>query len=173
MTFLFQDMDEITEKLYLGNISGAENIDKIKNLGIKKVLSLIEELLWPVYKESDNIIHKKFTIYDFEQQNIIKHFGECLNFIKGDDKVLVHCAVGASRSATVVIAYIMWTKKMPFKEALEFVRSKRFVVSPNFGFEDQLKLFEKLLIENNYDIDKIKFDEIKWEPKEHYDFDIY
>ena len=87
MTFLFHDMDEITEKLYLGNISGAENIDKIKKLGIKKVLSLIEELLWPVYKESDNIIHKKFTIYDFEQQNIIKYFGQCLNFIKGDDKV--------------------------------------------------------------------------------------
>ena len=172
MTFLLHDMDEITEKLYLGNISGAENIDKIKKLGIKKVLSLIEELLWPVYKESDNIIHKKFTIYDFEQQNIIKYFGECLNFIKGDDKVLVHCAVGASRSATVVIAYIMWTKKMSFKEALEFVRSKRFVVSPNFGFIDQLKLFEKLLVENNYDIDKIKFEEIKWEPKGNYDFDI-
>ena len=75
-------MDEITEKLYLGNISGAENRDKIKNLGIKKVLSVIEELVWPEYKESDNIIHKKFTIYDFEQQNIIKYFGQCLNFIK-------------------------------------------------------------------------------------------
>ena len=166
MTFLLHDMDEITEKLYLGNISGAENIDKIKKLGIKKVLSLIEELLWPVYKESDNIIHKKFTIYDFEQQNIIKYFGQSLNFIKGDDKVLVHCAVGASRSATIVIAYIMWSKKMPFKEALEFVRSKRFVVSPNFGFIDQLKLFEKILAENNYDIDKIKFKDIKWEPPE-------
>ena len=166
MTFLFHDMDEITEKLYLGNISGAENIDKIKNLAIKKVLSLIEELLWPVYKESDNIIHKKFTIYDFEQQNIIKYFGECLNFIKGDDKVLVHCAVGASRSATVVIAYIMWTKKMTFKEALEFVMDRRIGVFPNAGFRDQLQLFEKVLIENNYDIDKIKFEEIKWEPKE-------
>ncbi len=54
---------------------------------------------------------------------------------------------------------------MPFKEALEFVQSKRNIVCPNPGFKDQLQLFEKILIENNYDIDKIKFDEIKWEPK--------
>ena len=172
MDNVYNGLSEITEKLYLGNFLGAFNVDNLKSLGIKKVLSVMNNR-FPEYKENDNIIHKALTVYDFEEENIIKYFGECLNFIKGDDKVLVHCAVGASRSATVVIAYIMWTKKMPFKEALEFVRSKRFVVSPNFGFEDQLKLFEKLLIENNYDIDKIKFDEIKWEPKEHYDFDIY
>ena len=88
-----------------------------------------------------------------------------MNFIKGDDKILVHCAAGASRSATVVIAYIMWIKKMPFKEALEFVHKKRQIVRPNPAFKDQLELFEKELIEKNYDIDKIKFDEIKWTPK--------
>ncbi len=167
----FHDIDEITENIYLGNLSAAENIDKLKELGIKKVLSVLDQFDWPKYDESQ-FNHKTLAIKDFDDQNIIKHFGECLNFIKGDDKVLVHCAVGASRSATIVIAYIMWSKKMPFKEALEFVRSKRFVVSPNFGFIDQLKLFEKLLVENNYDIDKIKFEEIKWEPKAHYDFDI-
>ena len=155
MTFLLHDMDEITETLYLGNISGAENIDKIKNLGIKIVLSLIEESPWPVYNESDNIIHKPIIISDFYKENIIKYFGECLNFIKGDDKVLVHCAAGSSRSATFVIAYIMRNKKMSFKEALEFVKSKRSVISPNPGFKDQLQLFEKVLIENKYDIDKI------------------
>ena len=30
------DMDEITENLYLGNLNGAKNIEKIKELGIKK-----------------------------------------------------------------------------------------------------------------------------------------
>ena len=158
-------MDEITEKLYLGNISGAENRDKIKNLGIKKVLSVIEELVWPEYKESDNIIHKKLAIYDFEQQNIIKYFGECLNFIKGDEKVLVHCMAGASRSATIVIAYLMWNQKMSYHNALNIVKEKRFIVFPNPGFRDQLQLFEKELIKTNYDIDKIKFEEIQWKPK--------
>ena len=105
MNLLINDMDEIIENLYLGNLSGARNIENLKKLGIKKVLSLLEKYFWPVYDESDNIIHKTIIISDFYKENIIKYFGECLNFIKGDDKVLVHCAAGSSRSATFVIAY--------------------------------------------------------------------
>ena len=161
---LNNEIDEITDNLYLGDLYGAQNIEKLNNLGIKKVLSIMNGY-FPQYKESDNIIHKTMFLYDAETQNIIKYFGECFDFIKGDDKTLVHCASGASRSATIVIAYIMWIKKMPFKEALEFVHKKRQIVRPNPAFKDQLELFEKELIEKNYDIDKIKFDEIKWEPK--------
>ena len=54
---------------------------------------------------------------------------------------------------------------MSFEEALKFVNDKRSI-SPNSGFRGQLKVFEKLLIENKYDIDKINFKEIKWEQKE-------
>ena len=56
-------------------------------------------------------------------------------------------------------------KKWTFKEAFDYAKKKRPIVLPNDGFKDQLKLFEKLLVDNNYDIDKINFSEIKWEPK--------
>ena len=160
----FNDMDEIIDNVYLGNLSAAENVTKLKELGIKKVLSILDGF-FPKYNESDNIIQKKFIVPDYHQENIIKIFGDCLKFIKGEEKVLVHCAAGASRSATVVIAYLMWNKKMPFEEALNYVQEKRFVVYPNPGFKDQLELFDKELKEKNYDINKIKFEEIKWEPK--------
>ena len=55
---------------------------------------------------------------------------------------------------------------MSFKEAFEFVESKRKYINPNPSFIEKLQLFEKELNEKNYDIDKIKFEEIKWEPKE-------
>ena len=82
--------------------------------------------------------------------------------MKGEEKILVHCRAGASRSATIVIAYLMWTKKMEYGKALQFVKDKRFIVFPNDGFREQLKMFEKLLKENDYDIEKINFKEIKW-----------
>ena len=164
MDNVYNNIDEITDKLYLGDLLGAFNVEKLKSLGIKKVLSVIIGT-FSKYKESDNIIQKTIWVNDVPWQNIIKYFGECLNFIKGDDKVLVHCAAGVSRSASIVIAYIMWDKKMSFEEAFEFVESKRNI-GPNNGFIEQLKLFEKELIEKNYDINKIKFEEIKWEPNE-------
>ena len=170
MDNVYNDIDEITDKLYLGDLLGAFNVEKLKSLGIKKVLSVIIGT-FSKYKESDNIIQKTIWVNDVPWQNIIKYFGECLNFIKGDDKVLVHCAAGVSRSASIVIAYIMWDKKMSFEEAFEFVESKRNI-GPNNGFIEQLKLFEKELIEKNYDIDKIKFEEIKWEPKNYCDYDL-
>ena len=161
------DIDEIIENLYLGNLSAAKNIQKLKELGITKVLTILEGL-WPKYEESDNISHKIINVMDYSNINIIKYFGECLNFMKGGEKILVHCAGGSSRSASFVIAYLMWTKKIPFKEALNFVHEKRPIIYPKPGFQDQLELFEKILKENDYDIDKIKFEEIKWESKNYY-----
>ena len=156
----FNDMDEIEENLWLGNLAAAENITELKNRGIKKILTVMSGL-GPKYSAEDGFIHKKYDVIDFSGQNIIKYFGECLNFIKGEEKVLVHCMAGASRSATIVIAYLMWTKKMKYDDAHKIVKNKRFIIWPNPGFIEQLKMFDKLLVENDYDIEKIKFDEIK------------
>ena len=96
----------------------------------------------PNYKDEDGFIHKKLKVEDTVKQNIIIYFGECLKFINGKEKVLVHCTFGASRSATIVIAYIMWKEKKKFSDALNLTQQKRFIVYPNAGFREQLKLFE-------------------------------
>ena len=60
----------------------------------------------------------------------------------------------------------MWNKKMKYEDAIKFVSDKRKGADPNIGFKEQLQMFEKLLIENEYNIDKINFKEIVWEPEE-------
>ena len=45
--------------------------------------------------------------------------------------MLVHCAQGRSRSATIVIAYLMTAKKMRLREAYDLVKRKRPQISPN------------------------------------------
>lgn len=47
--------------------------------------------------------------------------------------VLVHCYFGVSRSATVVIAYIMKKYGLSYSEAFEKVKAKRSIVYPNQG----------------------------------------
>ena len=158
--FNFNNIDEIVDNIWLGNSSGAEDIKDLKDKGIKKILTVMNQV-GPNYLPEDGFIHKKYNIIDYDDQNIIQYFGECLKFMDGEEKVLVHCMAGASRSATIVIAYLMWKKKMKYKDASQYVKDRRFIVYPNFGFRKQLQIFEKLLIDNDYDIDKIKFEEIK------------
>ena len=158
---MFDNSHEIIDGLWLGNIAAAEDVIDLKAKGIKKILTVMNQN-GPNYKSEDGFIHKKISIIDFSNQNIIKYFGECLNFINGEEKVLVHCMTGASLSASIVIAYLMWKKKMKYKDAMDFVKQKKSIVYPNLGFIDQLQKFEEELIKNEYDINKIKFDEISW-----------
>ena len=162
--FTNNDMDKITENLWLGNFSAAQNVDNLKKEGISKILCLTDYLT-PTYEKEDNFNQKVFKIEDIPTQNIIKYFGECIDFITEDEKILVHCMAGASRSATVVIAYIMWKEKISYDEALEFVSKKRSCVWHNDGFKDQLKIFDQLLKKNKYELNKINFNDIKWEVK--------
>ena len=153
-------MSKITNNIYLGNIYDAQNIEKLLEMGIQKVLSLITET--ELLKYPPEIEHKLINIEDFPRQNIIQYFGECLLFMEDNKKVLVHCMAGASRSATIIIAYLMWKNQLDFTEAVTLLEQIRPIISPNYGFVRQLQMFEKLLKKNNYNINTINFKEIKY-----------
>ena len=56
---------------------------------------------------------------------------------------------GKSRSASVVLAYLMQKNCWSLERALKKVRARRECVSPHAGFMAQLKLYESM----NYSID--------------------
>jgi len=53
----------------------------------------------------------------------------------------VVCTAGISRSATVVIGYLVKQFKMQYEEAFKKVKKARIYVKPNKGFEEQLKTY--------------------------------
>lgn len=53
--------------------------------------------------------------------------------------------MGKSRSATVVVAYLMWKFGMTAKAALEQLCEGRPVCEPNPGFCEQLGVWERML----------------------------
>lgn len=57
----------------------------------------------------------------------------------------MHCHAGVSRSATVMIAYLMTKNQWSYEESLTFLKSKRKWVKPNPGFVEQLKAYERRL----------------------------
>ena len=50
----------------------------------------------------------------------------------------MHCGGGVSRSAAVVIGYVMYTFHLPYVRAVAVVEAKRRVIAPNAGFVQQL-----------------------------------
>eukprot|EP01126_Amoeba_proteus_P020425 TRINITY_DN2077_c0_g1_i21.p1 TRINITY_DN2077_c0_g1~~TRINITY_DN2077_c0_g1_i21.p1 ORF type:complete len:263 (-),score=46.67 TRINITY_DN2077_c0_g1_i21:72-860(-) len=129
--------DLILEGLYLGSIMDTRSIVTLRELGIKRILSVCSE---DVYKHPE-ILYKKIDLQDDMNQQLLSVLPECFEFIDliNCGNVLVHCVRGISRSASVVIAYMMVHRGMPLKEAHKFVKSKREMIYPNGNFLDQLK----------------------------------
>ena len=77
-------------------------------------------------------------IHDDPSEDIGAYLKSAVEFIgtalgRGEG-VLVHCMMGISRSATVVIAYLMRTKNQTLDEALQHCRDRRPMCLPNHGF---------------------------------------
>ena len=61
------------------------------------------------------------------------------------NNVFIHCQLGISRSAAMVIAYLMFTLHLTYRQASALLKRARPFVCPNQGFIDQLLLFEASL----------------------------
>ena len=160
--FDINPVNKITEKIYLGNIDGARNTQFFKKEKITHIISLAGKMFTPTYDKNIIQFQKIIDIEDDWKENIIKYFKECFEIIEKANKIFIHCMAGVSRSATIVICYLMWKEKKGVNEILKKVREKRPLVGPNYGFMKQLEIYENLLKKNNYDLNKIDFNSIKW-----------
>ncbi len=87
------------------------------------------------------IKNKWIDLEDKQDKNIAVHFNETYAFIKESLKehnVLVHCQMGVSRSATILIAFLMKEFKLTYQQAFEMVSKRRKLIAPNEGFKKEL-----------------------------------
>lgn len=62
------------------------------------------------------------------------------------DKMLIHCVMGRSRSATLFLAYLMIHENMTVVDAIDHVKRRRRII-PNWGFLKQLRELDISLLE--------------------------
>ncbi|EAL70555.1 hypothetical protein DDB_G0273199 [Dictyostelium discoideum AX4] len=136
----------IKDFLYLGGAENAGNRQQLINLKITHLVNMAGELddVYPhLYK------YYRANLDDRPKANIYEHFEPVIQFIndckKQGGRVLIHCAMGISRSTTVVLAYLMKEDHMTYSDAFTFCKQKRSCINPNFGFVKQLKDYQQHL----------------------------
>eukprot|EP00092_Neocalanus_flemingeri_P018985 GFUD01020570.1.p1 GENE.GFUD01020570.1~~GFUD01020570.1.p1 ORF type:complete len:216 (+),score=66.98 GFUD01020570.1:92-739(+) len=156
--------DEVFPSVWVGNKHAAENINYLKERGITHVLNCAggqqvhadsfghkgSGSVRPDQGKLDQacVKYKPLTLRDVPGENISEIFEEAVDWIDAaleeGGKILVNCFVGSSRSATVVIAFLLRHRKHSLKEAVVAVKKKRDV-KPNEGFLQQLIEYEAVL----------------------------
>lgn len=133
----------IKEKLFLGSIDDALNVQWLKSNSIKLIITVMNEPLSYIDQiksltNSNNIEHHVISISDMPNENILENIHDICQMVDTCDKVLLHCMFGISRSATVTIAYIMLKYKLYLDDATKMVLKERNFIFPNDGFILQL-----------------------------------
>lgn len=160
------------------SVFGVNRAQLVREHRITHILSVISYSLDRDDDAFRDTQHLSVDIDDMEDQDILVHLPKMVRFIDrglqgaapstnhaadpAADKacsptpgaVLVHCAMGKSRSATAVIAYLLWKHPQRFgradpsaaaqdavERALQWVRETRPVAEPNDGFMRQLEMW--------------------------------
>lgn len=178
----------ILPHIYLGSLRHANSLSLLTKLGIKKVISVGEDLDWlNGYKFQhnneivvDEIDDGNIEIFNISPKstshnrhgtslsvegvvkvnnlqddgideltrslpNILSQIDQEYKRTNGQTKILVHCRVGVSRSATVVIAEVMRRLGFNLPQAYLYVRVRRLniVIQPNLRFMYELFKWEE------------------------------
>ncbi|KAH8730131.1 protein-tyrosine phosphatase-like protein [Phaeosphaeriaceae sp. PMI808] len=134
-------------KLYIGGMFTLRRREALQQANITHVVSVmrspLDQDLFSPFKS-----HMVVEVDDVEDENLLEYFPATNHFIKeglaDGGGVLVHCAMGKSRSATVVIAYLMQEHNISPLEALLHLRQARSICEPNEGFMKQLELYGEM-----------------------------
>ncbi|KAM8776202.1 dual specificity protein phosphatase 13A isoform 9-T11 [Rhynchonycteris naso] len=152
-TAMLSHIDEVWPNLFLGDAYAARDKSKLTQLGITHVMNVAAGKFqvdtgakfyhgMPVEYygiEADDNPFFDLSVYFLPAARYIR---TALSVPQG--RVLVHCAMGVSRSATIVLAFLMIYENMTLVEAIQKVQAHRNIC-PNSGFLRQLQVLDNRL----------------------------
>jgi len=138
-------IDRVDKYLYIGNRIGAEYLEYLKNNEITHIVNTTVEI--PNYHE------KIFKYVNIPlQDNPVKNEENLLGVLEPtyqkvdkiiqqdkNAKIFVHCAAGISRSASIVIYYLMKKYSLSYDDAFNNLKKVREIVNPNDWYKMQLR----------------------------------
>lgn len=150
--YMRREMQEVLPGLYLGPYAAA-NKSKLSSLlenGITHIVCIRQDadasFVRPNFE--DHFKYLVLNIADSPIENIIQYIPKVCVFLdtcfQSGGKALIHGNIGISRSAALTIGYVMQKRNLSYKDAMQLVQQRRFCISPNEGFVQQLREYESI-----------------------------
>uniref|UniRef100_A0AAY3ZVA4 Dual specificity protein phosphatase n=1 Tax=Denticeps clupeoides TaxID=299321 RepID=A0AAY3ZVA4_9TELE len=156
-------VNEVWPNVFIGDEETARSRHGLERMGVTHVLNAAEGTWNCVdtgadYYSGMGVAYYGVAAEDVPGFDISQYFYPAGLFIdqtlsRPENKLLVHCVLGRSRSATLVLAYLMIYKEMTLVDAIEHVKRRRRIV-PNWGFLKQLRRLDTCLLEQRRDSEK-------------------
>lgn len=148
MAGLLTSISTIDTHLYLSGYTPATNRQLLAQLSINCIIDATN--IPPNRNAIDSsIVYMKVPVDDNENAPLYGYFDSVADRIESvrvsGGKTLVHCAAGISRSASLVIVYLIKYGRLSLKEAYEKVYNARRIICPNNGFWRQMIDYETKL----------------------------
>uniref|UniRef100_A0A3B4ZRF4 Uncharacterized LOC103369021 n=1 Tax=Stegastes partitus TaxID=144197 RepID=A0A3B4ZRF4_9TELE len=153
-------VNQVWPNLYIGNEVAARDKGTLHSLGITHIVNAAHGPPSPgpgpcFYVNTGPRFYRDLTVdyYGVEADDAIEFilspfFYPTARYIRAalamGGRVFVHCLMGVSRSATLVLAFLMITEGLRLKEAVAAVRPHRDIC-PNPGFLQQLRSLDMSL----------------------------
>ena len=157
-------ISKIEPGLYLGDLHSSSDLQILTDNSISALISVTDanSVKWSSPENRALVSedsHMVIPCFDTDAQDLLIELARICDFIEEHQgaepqrAVLVHCTAGVSRSATVVVAYLMRKYRKTMKDGIRVVQKKR-KIRPNANFLAQLAVWEATRYELWEDGDK-------------------
>lgn len=146
--------DEVYPGIFMGDYTLVQDKRALRELGISHIVNCSqgtgsgETNTDARFYRDVGIKYHGMKALDLPTYNMMPHFKAASDFIekalKKDGRIFIHCYKGVSRSATIVIAYLMMKCNTDLEDAVKMIRAKR-KIHPNDGFIRQLCILSRQL----------------------------
>ena len=149
----FKSPTHIIDNIFIGNARNAASQIILNENNIKMIINVTEDI--PIFYPDIYTYHQ--IKIDDNNKDSIKTFLEdsylqIKKFQKKSEKnILIHCFMGASRSVSILIYYILKEREnngdsIDIDEVIKFIKNKRSIINPTLKLISDIK--EILKIEN-------------------------
>ena len=130
------------------NPTSKEEIDWIKQEGVKSIVTIREEPLEDEWIKDVNYLHVHSNDMGIPEFSDLVNSVDFINQrITNDEPVMVHCLAGLGRTGTILACYLIKYEDMTADDAIKKVRRERHGSIQSFSQEEIIFRFEKFVRE--------------------------